>query len=79
MVRYEITTDDGLIHIVEAPDNATEEQVKEFFNTNSPSIIIKGTKMQETEQSYLGMLMDDSVDFIKHNPDAMILFIRKDI
>lgn len=74
MVRYEITTDDGLIHIVEAPDNATEEQVKEFFNTNSPSIIIKGTKMQETEQSYLGMLTEDSVDFIKHNPDAMIFF-----
>ena len=74
MVRYEITTDDGLIHIVEAPDNATEEQVKEFFNTNSPSIIIKGTKMQETEQSYLGMLTEDSVDFIKHNSDAMIFF-----
>jgi hypothetical protein len=61
-------------HIVEAPDNATEEQVKEFFNTNSPSIIIKETKMQETEQSYLGMLMEDSVDFIKNNPDAMIFF-----
>jgi hypothetical protein len=74
MVRYEITTDDGLIHVVEAPDNATEEQVKEFFNTNSPSIIIKGTKMQETEQSYLGMLTEDSVDFIKHNSDAMIFF-----
>jgi hypothetical protein len=30
--------------------------------------------MQETEQSYLGMLMEDSVDFIKNNPDAMIFF-----
>jgi hypothetical protein len=74
MVKYEITTDGGSVYKIEATDDATKEEVKEFFSTQYPSITIKGTKMQETEQSYLGMFMDDSVDFIKHNHDAMIFF-----
>jgi len=74
MVKYEITTDGGSIYKIEATDDATKEEVKEFFNTQYPSINIKEMKMQETEQSYLGIFMDDSVDFIKHNPDAMIFF-----
>jgi hypothetical protein len=74
MVRYEITTDEGSVYKIEATDDATKEEVKEFFSIQYPSITIKETKMQETEQSYLGMLTEDSVDFIKHNPDAMIFF-----
>ena len=55
-----------------------EDQLKAGKSINkNPQFIensVTETKMQETEQSYLGMLTEDSVDFIKHNPDAMIFF-----
>jgi hypothetical protein len=51
MVRYEITTDEGSVYKIEATDDATKEEVKEFFSIQYPSITIKETKMQETEQS----------------------------
>ena len=57
---------------------SAEDQLKAGKSINkNPQFIensVTETKMQETEQSYLGMLTEDSVDFIKHNPDAMIFF-----
>jgi hypothetical protein len=57
---------------------SAEDQLKAGKSINkNPQFIensVTETKMQETEQSYLGIFMDDSVDFIKHNPDAMIFF-----
>jgi hypothetical protein len=57
---------------------SAEDQLKAGKSINkNPQFIensVTETKMQETEQSYLGMFTEDSVDFIKHNPDAMIFF-----
>ena len=78
MSIYRIATEDGSVYKIEAADDATEQEVRDYFNNEYvPSLVTKQEEpIKPTEQSYLGMLMEDSVDFIKHNvtPDAKILF-----